>query len=240
MSMRKTMTGLLLCAALTAFTGCVQKAPTTDTKTESETTPTTEKEEKKTGELPDFSPEATIEETVLVDANNIKITATELTYRSHVADINLIIENNSDQDLSFISGSMGYNWNSVNNYMLDSSYLNVDVTAGNLANETISLKFDELMLYGLQEIADIQIGFQVKDADYNEVYTGVSKLLTSAAADYDYAPDTYQEAINSGIMGALFDYSIDYFEKRSFIRRTVSAWFQKLWSPTRMEEKPFY
>ncbi len=49
---------------------------------------------------------ATINETVLVDEKDVKITATELTYTEYSAELELLIENNSNKDLSFYSGSL--------------------------------------------------------------------------------------------------------------------------------------
>ena len=57
------------------------------------------------GDVPEMFPEqATIEETVLVDEKDAKITATKLTYPGSSAELSLIIENNSNEDLSFHSG----------------------------------------------------------------------------------------------------------------------------------------
>ena len=53
-----------------------------------------------------FKQNATIEETVLYDENDVKITATELNYGNYKAELKLMIENNSDESLSFIAGSV--------------------------------------------------------------------------------------------------------------------------------------
>lgn len=72
------------------------------------------------GELaPAFDPTATLEETVLVDEDNVKITATGLKYTAYEVKVSLTIENNTDKSLSFRSGTMGYSCNSVNGYMVD-------------------------------------------------------------------------------------------------------------------------
>lgn len=55
-----------------------------------------------------FSGTETIENTVLVDEKNVKITADNLTYSAYQTTMDLLIENNSDQDLSVISGSIGF------------------------------------------------------------------------------------------------------------------------------------
>lgn len=110
-----------------------------------------------------FAPTATMEETVLVDESNVKITATGLEYTDYDVTLSLTIENNTDQDLSFRSGTSGYSCNSINGYMVDDGYLNADVTAGKKTNETVSFNVDELTLLGLTDIADIELGFSITD-----------------------------------------------------------------------------
>ena len=71
-----------------------------------------------------FSGTGTIEDTVLVDEKNVRITADNLTYSAYQTTMDLLIENNSDQDLSVISGSIGYSCNAVNGYTVFSMYVN--------------------------------------------------------------------------------------------------------------------
>lgn len=61
-----------------------------------------------------FDSSAAIEETVLVDESDVKITATELKYTAYDVKLSLTIENNSSQNLSFHSGTLRYNCNSTN------------------------------------------------------------------------------------------------------------------------------
>ena len=175
-----------------------------------ETDPT-EDEPEITYEPREFNKSATIEETVLVDANGVKITATELTYNNYSAELELVIENNSDKDLSFIANSIGYSCNSINGYMVPEGYLNCDVAAGKKANDTISISYNTLMLYGIFEIADIEIGFDISDDDYNHTYTGPCSILTTAAGGYDYETPCYRETIASKESQAEYDYSVPYF-----------------------------
>ena len=108
-----------------------------------------------------FNQDATIEETVMYDEGDVKITATGLSYSNYDVKLELMIENNTDKDLEFVSGSMGYSCNSVNGIMTNDGYLLCDVAAGKKANDSISFDFDQLMLYGINEIADIEIGFDI-------------------------------------------------------------------------------
>ena len=139
----------------------------------------------------EFLKGAAIEETVLVDENDVRITAKELTYGSYAAELTLGIENNSDRNLSIIANSVGYSCNSVNGYMIPEGYLNCDVAAGKKANASISISYDTLMLYGIFEIADMEVGFDIVDDDYNHIYTGPRSITTSAADSHDYETPCY-------------------------------------------------
>ncbi len=170
-----------------------------------------EAEEPEDVSVRDFQTDAAIEETVLVDENDIKITATDLSYDNYSAKLNLVIENNSDKNLSFVTGSIGYSCCAINGYMIDNGYLNADVAAGKKSNETISFDTEALLLYGITQIADIQIGFDITDEDYTHEYVNPVQIKTSAADTYDYETDTYQREISSGTWEALSGCSVDYY-----------------------------
>lgn len=160
-----------------------------------------------------FNVDATLAETVMMDEGGVKITATGLTYTAYSVDLALTIENNSGKDLSFISGSLGYSCNSINGCMVNEGYLNCDVANGKKANDTISFSFDTLMLYGIDEIADIEIGFDMSDDDYNHTYSGPRQLKTSAFDTHDYAADHYQEAITSKAAMSTYGYEMLHFSQ---------------------------
>lgn len=162
-----------------------------------------------------FDTSATLEETVMYDANDVKITATGLTYDSWSAKIELLIENNSEKDLSFISGSIGYCCNSVNGYMWADSYMNCDVAAGKKATDTIRFNFDSLQLYGIDILSDIEIGFDISDEDYNDIYTGPCSVKTSAYKDHDYSADYYGDAINSRVAMITYEYDMVHFARNA-------------------------
>ena len=158
-----------------------------------------------------FQTEATLAETVMVDEGGVKITATSLTYTAYSVDLELTIENNSGKDLSFVSGSLGYSCNSINGYMVDDGYLNCDVANGKKANDSMSFGYETLMLYGIDEIADLEIGFSMTDDDYNTTYTGPRQLKTSAFETHDYGADHYQETITSRAAMDTYGYEMTYF-----------------------------
>ncbi len=172
-----------------------------------------EEEEIEKGAYVPFAGTATIEDTVLVDEKGIKITASNLSYNSYQATMDLLIENNSDKDLSVISGSLGYSCNAVNGYTVSSIYVNEDVSAGMKANSSISISNTEMELLGITDIAELEIGFQVKDDNYDEyLETGAIKIQTSAAESYDLSEDTYQKAVENGSFSSLSGRKITDFQ----------------------------
>lgn len=157
-----------------------------------------------------FDPSATIEETVLVDESNVKITAIGLKYTAYEVKLSLTIENNSSQDLSFYSGTMGYSCNAVNGYMVDGGYLNADIASGKKSNETVSFSIDELTLLGFRDIADIELGFSITNDQYDDyLQTGPRQVKTSIADSYDYGADTYRQAITSNALGSVLGFDVD-------------------------------
>ena len=181
--------------------------------TEQSTSATVAEKPKET--LGEFSKTATIEETVMIDENGVKITATGLKYTNYSVEVELNIENNSDNNLSFISGSAGYSCNSVNGYMTNDGYLNCEVAAGKKANDSISFSYDELTLYGITDISDIEIGFYTSDDDYNYTYYTPRQIKTSIFELHDYSKNCYQETISSAAAMNTYNYDITYFSTDS-------------------------
>lgn len=189
------------------------EAPVEETETigmPTEAEPEEDTGEKAKVEVSGFDTSYNIEETVLVDENDVKITATGLTYTDYAVEVNLLLENNSDKNLSIYTGSIGYSPNAVNGYMLG-GYMNAEVAAGKKTNETISYDFNELAVYGITKIADLQIGFAIKDEEYEGFETGPRQVKTAAADSYDYSLDTYAESVKGGIAESIFDYEVNYF-----------------------------
>jgi hypothetical protein len=152
---------------------------------------------------------ATIEETVLVDEADVKITATELVYDEFTVTLRLTIENNTDQDLYFYSGSMDYS-NSINGYMLDYAYLGEKVLAGKKSNENLSFDVQELALLGITEISDISVCFDIEDDNYDTyLQTGPVQIKTSL---YDAQnTDSYFDALTgNSALADLYGYSLVY------------------------------
>lgn len=161
-----------------------------------------------------LSTNAKIEETVLVDESGIKIIANALNYTQYSVDVDLTIENNTEKDLSFCCGTMGYSCNSVNGYMTNDGYMNTKVGAGKKAKEVISFSVRDLAMMGIIDIADIEIGFDIED-DFYDTYlqTGPRQIRTSIAESYDYSIDSYQEAIVSDALATEYGYLVNHHAK---------------------------
>lgn len=160
---------------------------------------------------PTFRKTATIEETVLLDEYDLRIIATEIRYDNYSAKLGLTFENNSEKDIRFVSGSVGYSCNSVNGYMIEGGYLNCDVAAGKKAKGTISFNYDVLMSYGINEIADVEVGFDISDDDYNHIYSGPCQVKTSVADEYDYEALDYSKIITSEAVQYALGYTVSLF-----------------------------
>lgn len=159
-----------------------------------------------------FQQTASIDETVLYDENDVKITATSLSYNNYSVQLNLLIENNSNKDLSFVSGSIGYSQNSINQYMVQDGYLNCDVKAGMKANKDMSFNYSELMMYGITAVAEMEIAISIADADYNHIYTGPLSLRTSIADTYEVVADGYKQALSNTTLQDSLGYTVNYFD----------------------------
>lgn len=199
----------LSCTACGNFGRDGVRAVTSETASEKQTS--SDKEDK-SYEIPEFSRKGVIKETVMVDEKDVRITATGLEYTGYSVELMLTIENNSGKNLSFVCGSVGYDCGSVNGYMIPGMYMNADVAAGKTANESIEISTDELMVCGINEIADIEIGFDISDDEYDEyLQTGPCQVKTSIADTYDYSSNSFAKTIrNKSLMNAL-DYTVDHF-----------------------------
>lgn len=154
---------------------------------------------------------ATIEETVLVDENGVKITATALEYTDYSVELNVVVENNSSGDISVTSNTLRDSCNAINGYMINDGYMNEDLSAGKKVNAQLGFGLTELSLYGIEEIADIQLGFYIEGGAFGDFYSGLKQVGTSAKDGYDYSKDTYRDSINSGLLESISGCTVDYY-----------------------------
>ena len=178
---------------------------------ESQTAPAVE-------EMGKLSLDTTIEETVLFEDDNIRIIAESLDFKYNSPYLHLKFENNGDKALSFVSGSIGYSGNSVNGYMVDGFYVNVDVEPGKTALEETYVNGDLLNILGIEKIKEIGIGFDIKDSDYNDyAQTGPLYIATSDADGADDG-ETYLKSIQNKKITNLYGYTMDHLDENDFLQ----------------------
>ena len=186
----KRILGLLLCVCMvTSLAACGSSDTKSDKAEGSKETVSSETSKSK---------EATIEETVIYDANNIKITAKEFDLKGTFGpELKVLIENNSDKTLTFQTGSA-----SINGYMVD-SVISSDVTPGKKVNDGIFFYKEDLEVSGITQVADIQFKFHIIDSETWDTVmdTDMITLKTSIADGFKYEYDESGDVIydNGGI-----------------------------------------
>lgn len=195
----------VLCLSLLAASGCteisdeitppseVNIGTTQASEVEGSTDTTTESTEPEST----VSDEITIEETVLYDANAIKITATALEESWLGQEITLLIENNSTTNIQVTADML-----SINGFMSPLSSLYATVAAGKKANESISLSSTNMEQAGITTISNIQFYLNISDSDtWSSLYTSDLITLNTSAKDTTQAIDNSGNVIydNNGI-----------------------------------------
>ncbi len=103
-----------------------------------------------------------IEETVVYDENQVRITATELKEGSYSNyELNLLIENNRDQGIN-----VNIECFSVNGIML-SGMIYEDIASGKKANSSFSVSQYELDSNRISQISEVEFLVSITDEDYS-------------------------------------------------------------------------
>ena len=138
----------------------------------------------------------TIDEQILVDQDNIVITAMKYVTDSIWGDgIKLLLENNSDKDVM-----VGCNALIVNDYMITDLFAS-EVATGKKANETIYLSSAQLNAAGIENVGKVEIYFHVYDSTtFDKIFdTECVTIQTSEYANMDTTPnDAGSELYNEG------------------------------------------
>ena len=208
--------GLTACGKGKIETAEPEKADMTATETVDDVTDVMEETDvqesiESSEELPEFDQSAIIETTVILDQDNVKVTATALEYDDYSANLKLSLENNSDKSLTFSANTLGFSGNSINGFMIPDGYFNSEIAPGKKANETATFSYDYLQLFGINEIADIVLGIRVTDEDYNETIYPDCQIKTSIADSYTYDNTSYQKAISSTAVQKALGLTSTYF-----------------------------
>ncbi len=143
-----------------------------------------------------FPIKPTIEETVLYDRDGIRIIAKELTYKYDNVYVSLLFENNTGKNLSFYTNTLACSANSINGHMFELGYMSETVPTGEQAEDSVYFAGNELSLYGISDIADLELAFRITDEDNNEILTGPCPIKTSLADSYDYSVVSFSDAMS--------------------------------------------
>lgn len=121
---------------------------------------------------------ATIPETVLYDAKDLKITAKSLSNEGIMGpELRLSIENNTDKDLTIQTRSVA-----INGFMVD-TIMSTDVASGQRNNDTVIFVDTDLERSGITTIGTIEIAFHIFETATWDTYvnTDVITLRTDRA-----------------------------------------------------------
>jgi hypothetical protein len=143
-------------------------------------------------ETPDAdAEEISIEEQVLYDANDIKITATGLEDGWMGTELKLLIENNSSQNITVQARNAN-----VNGYMVD-TMLSADVAAGKKANDSLTFETSGLNECGIESIATMEFYFHIFDSEsWDDILdTDVISIDTFIAESYTQTVDDSGEVL---------------------------------------------
>lgn len=129
--------------------------------------------------------EVSIDESIIVDQDGIKITATEYVSDSIMGDgIKLLVENNSDKDYT-----VGCDALIVNDYMITDLFVS-EIAAGKKANETMYLSSSSLSAAGIENVGKIEMYFHAYDSELNYLFKNVyTELHTSEFDNMDTTPN---------------------------------------------------
>lgn len=146
---------------------------------------TSDKEKENTDDNAGDETAVTVEETVLLDESSIKITVTGLEDGLFGTELNLLIENNSDENLTIQARNA-----SVNGYMVD-TMMSADVAAGKKSNDELTFSTSALKDCGIDTFATMEFSFHIFTTDDWEDYldTDIITVETSAAGTYTQTYD---------------------------------------------------
>lgn len=121
----------------------------------------------------------TISEQVLWEVDGLKVTATGIEDDDFWGtQIKLLVENNGDKDVSLSTDAV-----IINDYMFN-DLTSIDVTAGNKANENITLFSSELEKYGIENIGKIELYLHTFDPETYETLKS-SECITIKTSNFD-------------------------------------------------------
>lgn len=133
----------------------------------------------------------TIEEQVLFEGNDIKITATGMEDGLFGTELKLLIENNSSKSVTIQARNAN-----VNGFMVG-TMMSADVAAGKKANDSLTFETSGLKDCGIEAIATMEFSFHIMDAETWEDVVDTDTIIvnTSIASTYVQEVDDSGEVL---------------------------------------------
>lgn len=144
--------------------------------------------------------QASLSETIILDENEVVVTAKEIKESIFGTDLTVSIENNSEKNLTFqIRDS------SINGYMIDALF-SCDVAAGKKANDSITFSNTQMELCNIKDISDIEFSFYIFDDNWDDyLVSNLVTLKTSISDSYKYEfDDSGLELYNDGSIRIIY------------------------------------
>lgn len=143
-----------------------------------------------------------IEQQVILDENDIKITAVSINYESswYGPELKVLIENNSQTDYT-----VQVRLPSVNGCMVDTIFSS-DVSAGKKANDEISFDSDSLENAGILQFNQIEFKFHIYNQnDWSDSFdSDLVKIETNTGSDAQTIDDSGELAIDQNGVKIIF------------------------------------
>ena len=178
----------------------------------------------------EFKKDSNIDETILYDEKEMKIVAKTLEYGNSAVSLKVEITNKTKKQISVVSGTLGFPVNAINGFMTKGGYLNCDIPAGSTIEEELKYTYNDLLIMGISEIADITLGFMANDGDYNKIaQTDVINIKTNIASSYDYAGERarFHKMLNSDVFQNTYESKILSFSDQELLSENGIAILSK-------------
>lgn len=176
--MKKLYAVFLTAGLVLSIAGCGNSDPAASTVSP---TPETQSESPVPPSSASVSSEVTIEEQVLYEKNNIKITAKSLDLGALFGpEIKVLVENQSEIGVTVQIRNF-----SINGYMADTTF-SCDVAAGKKTNDSITIMKRSLEDCNIETITDIEFSFHIFDEEKWDTLddSEIIRIETSAISSY--------------------------------------------------------
>jgi hypothetical protein len=138
------------------------------------------------------------DDTVIYDSNGVTVTATSISWYedytgAQYPEINVVITNNSDKDIT-----VNCEYLSINGVAMPYASIYCDVTAGMSAKDKVDCDYDDVWTYcDFEEIEYLSVCLNVYDSDYNDLSDSYDFVTIPLTDDYGvYGPDESQKILS--------------------------------------------